>query len=153
MKMKKIKGGTFMMGTNSEEGFLDDFEGPQVAVSVKDFSIADTPVTNQEFAQFVKETGYKTLAERQEWSFVFILFVPEAEREGYPHPAGAPWWLQVSNACWKHPYGENSNLVGLEDHPVVHVALEDALAFCNWSGMSLPTEAQWEYAARGRKTI
>lgn len=70
MKMKKIKGGTFMMGTNSEEGFLDDFEGPQVAVSVKDFSIADTPVTNQEFAQFVKETGYKTLAERQEWSFV-----------------------------------------------------------------------------------
>ncbi|VRD86802.1 sulfatase-modifying factor 1 (C-alpha-formyglycine-generating enzyme 1) [Streptococcus pneumoniae] len=66
MKMKKIKGGTFMMGTNSEEGFLDDFEGPQVAVSVKDFSIADTPVTNQEFAQFVKETGYKTLAERQE---------------------------------------------------------------------------------------
>lgn len=69
-----------MMGTNSEEGFLDDFEGPQVAVSVKDFSIADTPVTNQEFAQFVKETGYKTLAERQEWSFVFILFVPEAER-------------------------------------------------------------------------
>lgn len=149
MKMKKIKGGTFMMGTNSEEGFLDDFEGPQVAVSVKDFSIADTPVTNQEFAQFVKETGYKTLAERQEWSFVFILFVPEAEREGYPHPAGAPWWLQVSNACWKHPYGENSNLVGLEDHPVVHVALEDALAFCNWSGMSLPTEAQWEYAARG----
>lgn len=60
MKMKKIKGGTFMMGTNSEEGFLDDFEGPQVAVSVKDFSIADTPVTNQEFAQFVKETGYKT---------------------------------------------------------------------------------------------
>ncbi|CJB77428.1 sulfatase-modifying factor 1 (C-alpha-formyglycine-generating enzyme 1) [Streptococcus pneumoniae] len=84
MKMKKIKGGTFMMGTNSEEGFLDDFEGPQVAVSVKDFSIADTPVTNQEFAQFVKETGYKTLAERQEWSFVFILFVPEAEREGYP---------------------------------------------------------------------
>ncbi|WP_235876444.1 formylglycine-generating enzyme family protein, partial [Streptococcus pneumoniae] len=73
MKMKKIKGGTFMMGTNSEEGFLDDFEGPQVAVSVKDFSIADTPVTNQEFAQFVKETGYKTLAERQEWSFVFIL--------------------------------------------------------------------------------
>ncbi|MEE5961201.1 SUMF1/EgtB/PvdO family nonheme iron enzyme, partial [Streptococcus pneumoniae] len=105
MKMKKIKGGTFMMGTNSEEGFLDDFEGPQVAVSVKDFSIADTPVTNQEFAQFVKETGYKTLAERQEWSFVFILFVPEAEREGYPHPAGAPWWLQVSNACWKHPYG------------------------------------------------
>lgn len=75
MKMKKIKGGTFMMGTNSEEGFLDDFEDPQVAVSVKDFSIADTPVTNQEFAQFVKETGYKTLAERQEWSFVFIFYI------------------------------------------------------------------------------
>lgn len=145
--MRKLNGGTFMMGADDHIGFVEDYEGPSTAVTVPDFSISETTVTNQEFKKFVEATGYQTLAERIGSSFVFHILMPESAREVYPHPAGAPWWLVVEGADWAHPFGPESSIDTLLDHPVVHVALEDALAYCRWTGTMLPTEAEWEYAA------
>lgn len=121
MVFKTIKGGTFLMGTDSEEGALEDYKGPQSEITVSDFAIQHTTVTNRQFSEFIKATNYQTLAEQQGWSFVFMLFIPEDQRHHYAHTAGSPWWLKVPGSSWQHPYGPNSDLVGLEDHPVVHI--------------------------------
>ena len=100
------------MGTNDRIGFGEDYEGPTTIVHVPSFSMADTPVTNADFDDFIAATAYQTVAERLGSSFVFELLIPEEERVTYQHVAGAPWWLLVPGTDWQHPYGaESSNTI------------------------------------------
>lgn len=151
----RLPGGTFLMG--SDRHYPE--EGPSHMAQVRPFAIDPYPVTNAEYARFVEETGYRTVAERPLDPALYPGATAEALLPGslvFRKTRGPTdlrdfrnWWVWTSGAFWRQPEGPGTSVRDRADHPVVHIAFEDAQAYAEWSGKALPSEAEWEYAARG----
>lgn len=144
--MIPLKGGFFDMGARHSK-YGEDLDSPSRRVAVSAYQLARFAVPNRIFAQFIEESGYVTTAEREGWSFVFHLMLPDPQAHATA-PAGLPWWRQVMGACWCAPEGPDSDISARADNPVTHVSWDDAQAFYAFTQTRLPTKAEREFAAR-----